>query len=559
MDRRWTIDGNRMAEVSPITVLVHRSLLCNAPFMATPRALRSAVLAVAFVLGVGFLAGATSGSTGREGGIFRIAGVPDAIDPAITLDAGDALAASCVRLMSYPDKPWPRGTRVVPEAAAAYPDVSRDGKTYTFTVRDGFRFNTGEKVTAQSFAHAIVRIMSPAAKAAWVQYVQDIAGAQAVMDGKAAEPTGVKARQNKLSVRLTHAARDFPARTSFYAFCAVPSDLPISEEGVSELPGAGPYYIADFVTGQKLVLKRNPFYRGSRPHHFDEIDFASAPDNVRAVESGAADYAELNSPADVAHLALKFRPQLHSVPGFAVRYVVLNNSRRLFKDNLPLRRAVNFALERRALLKARSDVMGTLTDQYLPPGMTGFVDAHVFPLRHPDMRKAKALARGHTRSGKAMLYIKDDPTDIAQSQIIRRDLKQIGIDVSVKKLPGPALFQKLFTPGTPYDMTLLGFGPDYSDPYAVLDTLFDGRMIGTPYTVNLAYFNSAKYNSILAADSKLTGSARYAAYGKLDVDLARNAAPMVAYASESALTFVSRKIGCIVLNPFLDLAAACTK
>jgi len=108
-------------------------------------------------------------------------------------------------------------------------------------------------------------------------------------------------------------------------------------------------------------------------------------------------------------------------------------------------------------------------------------------------------------------------------------------------------------------MTVLGYGPDYSDPYAVLDTLFDGRMIGTPYTFDLAYFDSPKYNALLAADSKLTGSARYAAYGKLDVDLARNAAPMVAYESESALTFVSRRTGCIVLNPFLDLAAACLK
>jgi len=311
--------------------------------MSARRALRTAALVAALLLAAGVFAGATPGSSGREGGVFCIAGVPDSIDPAITLDAGDALAASCATLMSYPDKPPPRGTRLMPEVAKAYPSVSRDGKTYTFTVRSGFRFNTGEKVTAQSFAHAIDRIMSPAAKSPWVQYVQDIAGAQAVMDGKATEPTGVKVRGTKLIVRLTHAARDFPARVSFYGFCAVPADLPISAEGVTELPGAGPYSIAAFVTGQKLVLKRNPFYRGSRPHHVDEIDFVSTPDNVAAVESGAADYAELGNPADVANLAPRYRSQLHSVAGFAVRYVVLNNSQRLFKNNAPLRRAVNFA------------------------------------------------------------------------------------------------------------------------------------------------------------------------------------------------------------------------
>ena len=59
----------------------------------------------------------------RAGGIFRVAGVPDAIDPAITLDASDALAATCTRLMRNPDRPPPEGTRTFPDAAARYPGV----------------------------------------------------------------------------------------------------------------------------------------------------------------------------------------------------------------------------------------------------------------------------------------------------------------------------------------------------------------------------------------------------------------------------------------------------
>jgi hypothetical protein len=106
---------------------------------------------------------------------------------------------------------------------------------------------------------------------------------------------------------------------------------------------------------------------------------------------------------------------------------------------------------------------------------------------------------------------------------------------------------------------VFGFSPDYWDPYAVLNVLFDGRMIGTPYSSDLGYFDSPKYNTLLDADSRLTGSARYRAYGKLDADLVRNAAPMVAYESDSALSFVSKRVGCIVLNPYLDLASACLR
>src|SRR5437016_9955228 len=123
--------------------------------------LRVGALAALFALGAGVLVVATSARSTREGGVFRVAGVPDSIDPAITVDAGDALSTTCALLMRYPDKPLPEGTRLVPEVAAGYPDISRDGRTYTFTVRKGFRFATGEPVTAASFAHQIDRVLDP--------------------------------------------------------------------------------------------------------------------------------------------------------------------------------------------------------------------------------------------------------------------------------------------------------------------------------------------------------------------------------------------------------------
>ena len=500
-----------------------------------------------------------TGGSVRQGGVFRVAGAPDSIDPAVTIDAGDVLTATCARLMANPDKPAPEGTRLVPEAATGYPVVSPDGKTFTFTIRHGIRFNTGEAVTAQSFAHGIARVLDPATKSPWLQYVQDIVGAGDVRKGKSTTVLGVVVRGDKLIIRLTHATPDFPARVTNTTFCAVPADLPVTPEGVSVLPGAGPYYIDEFVPSQKLVLKRNPLYRGSRPHHVDKIVFASAADAVQAVEAGAADYAETD-PIALASVKGKYRKQLHAVPSAAIRFVILNASGGLFKDNAPLRQAVNFAIDRRALIRERGGpITGRPTDQYLPASMPGFVDAKIYPLYFPNLAKAKALARGHTRNGKAALWIKDTPTDIAQAQIVQRNLKPIGIDVSVRKFPGPALFQRLFTPGSAFDMTLVGFGPDYFDPYAMLNVLFDGRLIGTPYSFNLGYFNSPRFNALFDRASRLTGSARYRTYGKLDVELARDQAPMAAYENESILTFVSTRTGCLVLNPFLDLAAVCLK
>ena len=108
-------------------------------------------------------------------------------------------------------------------------------------------------------------------------------------------------------------------------------------------------------------------------------------------------------------------------------------------------------------------------------------------------------------------------------------------------------------------MALVGFGPEYPDPYSVLNVLFDGRLIGTPYSFNLGHFASAAVNTKLDAASRLSGARRYRAYGALDVDIARDYAPLVVYANENVVSFVSKRVGCLVFTPDLDLAATCLK
>src|SRR5205809_754923 len=91
--------------------------------------------------------------TARSGGTFRIASTGlDAIDPAISYGpAAPYLQAACALLLRRADKPGSAGLKTVPDAANGFPKVSRDGKTYTFTIRKGLRFNTGAKLTAAGF------------------------------------------------------------------------------------------------------------------------------------------------------------------------------------------------------------------------------------------------------------------------------------------------------------------------------------------------------------------------------------------------------------------------
>jgi peptide/nickel transport system substrate-binding protein len=536
---------------------------------------RVAFLAVA-VLGallIGLASGRSDASrpdaTPPKGGTFRVVFAPpeqlDNMDPAIanTQASWSLLDLTCARLMTYPDKPGRGAYGLAPEVAAAPPKVSRNGKTYTFTLRRTFRFSDGKRVDARAFARAIDRTLAPGLRSLGTRYMEDIVGARAVQSGRVGHASGVIARGHRLIIRLVQPLGDFPARTSMPFFCAVPPNLPADPEGRGAFPGSGPYYVDEYRAGQRIVIKRNRYYGGKRRHYVDgfSVDLtASSPQEVLdRIEGGRADWGIVPPPlyfAPERRLVEKYglnKRQFHVRPGFTFRGFVLNTSSPLFRGNLSLRQAVNFAIDRKAF--GAGNLGGRLTDQVLPPSLPGYDDAKIYPLREPNLAKARQLARGHLRGGKAVLYVNDLPLTLGVGQTLKQQLSAIGLDVDVRGIPGPALATRLSTPGEPFDMTFLVTpNVDYYDPYAFLNLLFESRFIGRTNWSNL---RSPKYDRLLRAASNLRGEARLRAYGRLDVRIARDVAPLAATAYITEPTLVSKRVGCILLRPALDLATAC--
>jgi peptide/nickel transport system substrate-binding protein len=532
----------------------------------------AAALALGGVVVAGSMQPPAVGSVGnqvREGGDFRVnlgAGAFDHIDPALAYGGTSwaVLNTVCATLMAYPDKPPPEGYKLVPEVAKAYPRISEDSRTWTFTLRSGFRFSDGTPVRASAFARAINRILAPGVESGGAQYTQGIVGAEDVQKGKATSTRGVVARGNTLTVRFKRPVPDFPAQTTTPFFCAVPPGLPSDPEGVGAFPAAGPYYVADYRPGERIVIERNPHYGGRRPHHVDRflVDLRpTSPERMLdEVERGDADWGRtlrdlLFDPA--RGLAKKYgvnKSRFFVKPGLSFRGYALNTSRPLFRDNPRLRQAVNFAIDRSALEGGGG--RGQLTDQYLPTAMPGFMDAPIYPLRRPELRRARALARGNTRGGKAVLYTPDFPQTLVYARIVGRNLAKIGLDVQVKGLPQAAFFSRAFARGEPVDIVFTPWTPDYIDPFSYLNLFFDSRFIGGS---NNARFDSPVYDRLLREAAGLEGAARARAYGLLDVRLARDAAPMVATTFLNEPTLVSKRVGCIVLRPELDLTAVCLK
>ena len=486
----------------------------------------------------------------------------DYMDPALAYSffSLQLLAATCANLLNYPDKPAPAGSQLIPEVAQSLPTRSADGKTYTFTIRKGFRFSppSGEPVTAQTFKYAIERTLSPKMKSPARSFLRDVVGAGPYESGRAAHISGIVPRGDQLTLHLSAPVPDLPSQLAMPFFCAVPLGTPLDPKGRRVIPSAGPYHVTSYIPGQSVVLERNPNYAGSRPHHLDRIELAIGVPMRRAaaqIEAGTIDYAlDGVDSRDAARLEARYGPGSPAARNGRQRYfvskqlslrmIVLNTHRPLFHD-VRLRQAVSYAINRQKLNEIPGDALPT--DQYLPPGMPGFKDVHIYPFT-PDLSAARRLAGTKRRT--AILYTHDCPVCPQLAQILTTNLGAIGIDV-VTRQHTTDLVSRLARSGEPWDLAFpLAWGADYPDP-GFLGSLVQGY---TP-------FDDTSYQRKIRAASRLSGPRRYLTYGALDADIARNAAPLVAVGNKLSRDFFSARIGCQVYQPvsWMDLAALCIR
>jgi ABC-type oligopeptide transport system substrate-binding subunit len=523
--------------------------------------------AVVVLLATLCLAGAATAKTAKTGGTLNVDLTTDLdyTDPALSyLSTGWELEyATCLKLMNYPDGIGPKTSQLVPEAAAGFPKVSNNGKTYDFTIATGFtRFSDGSKVTAASFKAAFDRDADPKMQSPAGAFMSDVVGA-------ASSPvSGVKASGNHLIVTLTKASPDFLARVAMPFFCAIPANTAHDPNGLLTVPAAGPYYVANRVPNKSILLKTNPYYKGKRPHNAAQINYTignSLDATYLRVQQGSTDYASGGiPPAAYAEAAQKYginKGQFWVQPLLSTAYLAFNTSRGIFKNNVALRKAVNQVIDRRALLSQSGYLAGKRTDQILPPGMAGFRDADLYPLMQPNIAAAKKLAQGHTGDGNVVLYESNRGASPLRAQIIQYNLAQIGLKVDTKLFARAVQLTKEGTRGEPFDIADESWGADYADPYDFINVLLDGRNIQDQNNNNFAYLNDPKFNQQMTQASLMSGPSRYKAYGNLDVAIMQQAVPWAPRSNANNRMLVSKRTGCFAYSAIytVDLAALCLK
>jgi peptide/nickel transport system substrate-binding protein len=535
-----------------------------------------ATIGTGLLLAAGFATDASSspqaaGKSDARGGTLRIdyTGDFDYIDTSLAYfnHSWQILNATQLKLLSFPDLEGTAGTRMRAEAAAGFPKVSSDGKTYTFTVKRGFKFSDGSNVTAANFKAALDRAKNAKMQSPASSFLDDVASYRTI-------------GQYQLQVKLKVVAPDFLARITMPFFSAIPVNRPIVAEGVqAPMVSAGPYYIKEWVQKRSALVVRNPHWDNSkepwkslkRPANVNQIQytFGNTQDaSLLRTRRNETDYALSIPPASASELSREFginKGRYFIRKEMVFWYLALNNDSALFKNNPKLRQAVNWAIDRPQIVRQHGFLAGGRTDQILPPGMPGYKNGTIYSLQgvnNASLTKARGLANGNTRGGKAVFYAYNTAPGPAIAQVVQFNLKQIGVDVEIKQFTRTVQHEKVGTRGEPFDISHSGWGADYPDPYNFINVLLDGRKIQATNNVNESYFNTPAYNAKMEAASRLSGAARLTAYGNLDIDIMRNQAPLAPYINTNRRAFVSESFGCFTysaVNSNVNFVAVCKK
>jgi peptide/nickel transport system substrate-binding protein len=460
--------------------------------------------------------------------------------------------ATCEPLLGYPDAPAPAGWQLVPEAAVAWPAVSPDGRTFTFTIRPGLRFSppSDQPVTAATFKYTIERALSPALgpDAPAVPVASDIAGVPAYRAGSSDHIQGIRAAGDTLTVTLAHPAADFPERIALSYFCPVPIGTPTVPNGLNDpIPSAGPYYLSGNLGGTVAVLRRNPSYHGSRPRRLAAIVYREQQQGEQAaagIEAGHADYAADQDPALAPGTAVarEFsqppagQPRRYfATPLLATDELAFDTTHGLFADPR-MRQAVNYALDRPAIAAALGDLAAA---NYLPPGLPGSLARHVYPLNGPDLAQARTLAGPH--GGHAVLAACSDPGCTELGHIIQADLARIGIRVQLSPYAGPIASA---TTRRDADIVLARVFAPYPDPAAFLNAALGGRIDQ----------NRLDKLTDLNRDQRITTASQ------LELQLMRGPAPIAVIGTPVIPELFSARVSCHVFQPLefgADLGSLC--
>ncbi len=413
-------------------------------------------------------------------------------------------------------------TGTVVGALADTIDVSEDGLTYTFTIRDGAKFSNGRQVTADDVKFTFERFFAPATASPGTFIYDMIEGVQPVMDGTTTEISGITVLDEK-TVQFTLTRPEY----TFLIRLALPFGSIVAKEGVEAAGedfarkplGAGPYMLESWDSGLQATFVRNPYYYDTGKPIIDKIVYdigVEAATGYLRVESGEADLSlDPIEGADYTHVATDPNladQALRSVGFPQVTYITMDANQPPF-DNPLVREAVNYAIDRERLVQISAG-LGTPANGIVPPVVPGHNTEVPTFAYDPDHAKELLAQAGYPDGFETAMLTFNFPGPLRISQAVVQDLQQVGITVQLDQLDIGPYLDLYFSNPAPYPLVFSVWGMDYADPTDAYEPLIECGASSNPG----AYCNEEIDAKMKAAAQIPPGDERWAAFAAVEAE-----------------------------------------
>ena len=440
--------------------------------------------------------------TSANGFTVQLGPNPETLDPALnsSVDGANTIITTFEPLLLIDEN-----NEIVP-GQAELPEVSEDGLTWTFTMKDGLKWSDGSDLTAKDFEYSFKRLANPDTAAPYGETVVGMIDGyeDAIGNPDADGNTTTDPDWDALNV---HASEDGKTLTVQLAYpcsyfdklCAFAAMSPVQEATIEANGDAwctepdtficnGPYYISDWVPSERIVLTKNPYYVGG----WDSSKIVSDTITLLLLEDSSASYAAYNSgeaqlikdvPTDEIPSLTKAEDggDFYVDTILGTYYVSLNLQRDAFKD-AKVRKALSLAIDRDYV--ANTIMQGTYEPAYnfVGPGIvdeTGMFydnanggERYISDDYEANLEEAKSLlAEAGYPDGEGFPVITYSANDagyhIPVAEYVQQAWGELGITVNIDKVEWSS-FLPLRRAGD-YDVSRNGWVMDYNDPSNMIE------------------------------------------------------------------------------------------
>lgn len=425
-------------------------------------------------------AGKESSSSGNTKIIVNETAEPKSIDPGLLTDQSGIAVNSLVS-----EGLTRQGKDGTPEPGLAEKwDVSEDGLTWTFHLRENIKWSSGEPVTADDFKFAWLRVLEPATASEYAYMLHYIKGGQAYNEGKGKkEDVGI----NVIDSRTLEVKLERP--TAYFAsLAASPTYAPIREKFFDEkgknfaleadaMEYSGPYKIKNWKHDSNFIMVKNENYWNKDHIKIDEVEMVLVADSTAELNAFNNGEIELIRLTAEQYKRYEKDPRVNVFRNNSVWYLEYNMENK-FLANKKIRQALTLAVDKEEM--ANTIVKGTGEAAYgiVPTGFPGESktfreeNGDSYPKYNPEEAKRlykEGLAElGVTELPELSLIINEAGNNKKIAEYVQEKIRtNLGANIRIEPIPFKEKMARLQQKD--FEIVLSGWGSDYADPMTYID------------------------------------------------------------------------------------------